>query len=61
MHPTEVTRMLDKLARERLAPPLDEVNLLELDQEIADCRLRLELGKTWEETRHELNTLRKRQ
>ena len=61
MHPTEVTRMLDKLAREGLAAPLDELNLLELDQEIADCHLRPELGKTWVETKHELNALRKRQ
>jgi len=53
--------MLDKLAREGLAAPLDELNLLELDQEIADCHLRPELGKTWVETKHELNALRKRQ
>jgi hypothetical protein len=58
MYPTEVTRMLDKLEKEGRFPPLDEVNLSELDKEIADCCLHPEQGKTWEETKQELNALR---
>lgn len=60
MYPTEVTLLLDKLASEGLAPPLDEVFLWELNKEIADCRLHPEQGKTWEETELELNALRNR-
>ena len=39
---------------------LSEQEMLELDQEIADCRLHPEKGKTWEETKRELNALRVR-
>jgi putative addiction module component (TIGR02574 family) len=39
---------------------LSEEDKLELDQEIADCRLHPEQGKSWEETKRELNALRAR-
>ena len=58
MHPTEVKLLLEKLENEGLAPSLDELNEWELDNEMADCRLHPEQGRTWEETKLELNALR---
>lgn len=74
MQPTVASLGLDKLAvedRVRLMHELyetipskgdcfelSEEDLLELDQEVADCRLYPEQGKSWEETKQELNALR---
>jgi len=76
MHPTVVTLGLDKLTiedRVRLIHELYESiptkgdcfditdqDRQELDQEVADCRLHPEEGKSWEETKKELNALRGR-